>query len=81
MEEKKLWCELCGSKGVRHKNGCSVLEPQVIAEPRSIKVLFKTEYSVYNEESLVRVYSEEVHGQGARELAREFAKKNNYLIK
>lgn len=25
MEEKKLWCVLCGSLGVRHKKGCVML--------------------------------------------------------
>lgn len=75
--EKKLWCELCGSKGVRHKKDC----PSLIQEVKEEEVSYKTEYSVYNEESLVRVYSEEIHGENARELAKSFAEKNNYLIK
>lgn len=75
--EKKLWCELCGSKGVRHKKDCPSLDTKI----EEVKVSYKTEYSVYNEDSLVRVYSEEIHGENARELAQSFANKNNYLIK
>lgn len=81
MEEKKLWCEECGSKGVRHKNGCPKIA-QLEETPTVVEPEYKTEYEVINPIgfSTVRVYSESVHGENAKELAKMFAKKNNYIV-
>lgn len=88
MEEKKLWCTLCGSLGVRHKRGCVLLAKPVEKPAETVPVetpeeeMKECEYRVYNPNGggLIRSYSTKKFGKDARDLAYGFAAKNNYRV-
>ena len=90
MEERKPWCEECGSLGVRHRKVCSQYVPiggvksyvpetpnDVVEEEKPNK-----EWRVYNPNggSLIRTYDERKLGKEAKRLAYGFAEKNNYRV-
>lgn len=55
------------------------IKPEVVKETKEVKT---TEFNVYNSDNyLVRTYTEEIHGEDAGKLAKQFAIKINGSIK